>query len=508
LATVDKRGVDDLVSSTERLLEELGDPDRLTADVPGEAEPASRAAAQAEAMEYIDRSLGLVVDGRVEIEISDDDMVCKAGFYPPVAGGNPLEPDQVVRILQAQDVQYGIDQEAIKDAVFRCNTEGIGITGVEVARGTKPVEQVSEHILLNKELAQAAPAPEPGDQRVEYRERSPYTLVKKGTVLAILRPARKGEMGFTIKGLAIPYLQRRIRRLKPGQNVEQQEERFVAACDGRFAYDHYSFWVSEVLEVLGDVDYRTGNIEFPGDVMIHGVVKDGFRIVAGGSVLCQQTLDASEVECKKDLIIRQGIIGRKKGTVKVGGRIEAKFIENAYVEAAGPIQIEAGILHSAIHTQDTITTGRKGIIVGGTLWAQKGVTAAQLGTSMGVSTEVRVGIDYAVQRRLEWIRDRNIELAMKLRSVERRLQADTAGREPLLAARDKLKSYMSKLNEAAMTLVSHLDKNEEATVVVTGMVYPGCYIEICHIPFVVRSMMSGVSFQLDKSKGKVTVAHH
>ena len=43
------------------------------------------------------------------------------------------------------------------------------------------------------------------------------------------------------------------------------------------------FWVDEVLGVATDVDYHSGNIDFPGDVIIQGDVKDGFAVKAGKS---------------------------------------------------------------------------------------------------------------------------------------------------------------------------------------------------------------------------------
>jgi len=115
----------------------------------------------------------------------------------------------------------------------------------------------------------------PSAGRIEHRQGSPCTLVEKGAALGILVPARRGRAGTRIKGLAILYIRTRIRRLKPGKSVEHQDRRFLAACDGRFAYDHFSFRVSEFLEARGDDDCKTGSNDFPGNVLIHGEVKGG-----------------------------------------------------------------------------------------------------------------------------------------------------------------------------------------------------------------------------------------
>ena len=71
--------------------------------------------------------------------------------------------------------------------------------------------------------------------------------------------------------------------------------------------------------------------------------------------------------------------------------------------------------------------------------------------------------------------------------------------------RDKLQAALHKMNEAAGNLVFHLDKNEDAKIVVRGTVYPGVYIEICHVSYIVNHRMTGVCFKLDKAKGKVVV---
>ena len=59
------------------------------------------------------------------------------------------------------------------------------------------------------------------------------------------------------------------------------------------------------------------------------------------------------------------------------------------------------------------------------------------------------------------------------------------------------------MNEAANSLIFQLDKNEEADVIVKGSIFPGAYIEICHLSHVVSREMKQVRFRLDKKKGKV-----
>ena len=54
-------------------------------------------------------------------------------------------------------------------------------------------------------------------------------------------------------------------------------------------------------------------------------------------------------------------------------------------------------------------------------------------------------------------------------------------------------------------MVNELDKNEEADVKVSASVYPGVYIEICHISYIVNRELKHCRFYLDKVKGKIAV---
>jgi uncharacterized protein (DUF342 family) len=332
-------------------------------------------------------------------------------------------------------------------------------------------------------------------------------MVQEGEVLARVQPIQEGLQGTTVTGKALPYETKKIQKLAPGPNTNQDGDCVVATCSGRFEISQTSFRVNEILELESDVDYGTGHIDFPGDVIIHGEIKDDFRVHSGGSIYCKKTMDASEVSCSGDLMVNWGIIGKKKGSVKAGGSVKTRFIENCYVEAKGAIFVEVGIMNSTVYSLDTIELGMKGVIVGGTIHGQNKVVATQIGSTMGPRTEIYLGIDYTVKQKLEWIREKNTELAFKLQQVKRKVQLAEDGKERLLEIQKKLQEALHKMNKAASELLFQLDKNEEATVEVRSAVFPGAYIEICHVPYVVSRKIEQVLFRLDKAKGKVLVEH-
>ncbi len=493
----------DLVQASEALLEDVGQASDL-ATAP--SEETQRKVNEEVLKTFIlaeEEEADYPVDGYGEITVSDDGMTAKASFFPPSNGGQLLSPDAFGRTLEAKGIRYGVDWETIKEALFRCNTEQVEVPDVLVARGRDPIDQTPAYLAIEERLLQSPHKPDTDGARMDFREISPFVIVRKGEVLARLIPERSGSEGYTVHGRALPYQATKAPRPKAGRNTRLEGDRVLAERDGKFQRGVDSFWVNEILELNGDVDYRTGHVDFPGDVVIQGEIKAGFRVQAGGSVYCAKTMDASEVLSAQDLVVRWGLIGRKSGKVKVGGGVTAKFIENCYVEAKGPVRVEVGILNSAVFSGDRVELGRKGVIAGGSVTAQNGVRATQLGTRMGPRTEIYCGTDYAVEHKLEWIRNKNLELAFKLTQVERRLKQPDGSRARLLEIQRRIREAIHKLNEAAQSLVFQLDKNEAAEVVVSGFAYPGVYIEICHVSFVVVRAMKSVRFYLDKEKGKI-----
>ena len=92
--------------------------------------------------------------------------------------------------------------------------------------------------------------------------------------------------------------------------------------------DERKISVIPVIEVNGDVDLSTGNIEFVGNVIVRGSVQTGFFVKAGGDVEITGTVSGGIVE-GKDVVIRMGIIGMQNGYVSAVQDLQAKFIQNA-----------------------------------------------------------------------------------------------------------------------------------------------------------------------------------
>ncbi|GAB4370601.1 MAG: hypothetical protein Kow009_07020 [Spirochaetales bacterium] len=310
--------------------------------------------------------------------------------------------------------------------------------------------------------------------------------------------------GRSIRGRELPYPVETIQLLVGGKNLETREDGIYATKDGVLKIQGEKIWVEEFLHVPGNVDYHTGNIDFPGDLMIDRDIQEGFQVRTGGGILCKGTIYASNVFCKGDLVVSGGILGKNKSKIVVEGSVQVRFLENCYIESRKDVYSEAGAFHSIVYTLGTFRTGKKGLVVGGKITAQEGMDVANIGTSTSPKTELILGNDFQVHRKLERIKDKSIEISLKLKEVDAVLKRNPLSKG-LASTREALMQNLQVLAEASQRLIQFLTRNENASLNVMGTIVPGTYIEICNISFIVPRLLKSVSFYLNRKMGRVEV---
>jgi uncharacterized protein (DUF342 family) len=505
MAGDDDRRLESLLAGAASLLAEVAGP---RAAAPPAGRPTGKDLRDEE-LRQVDAMQDLSGDGRVEVVIAADGMSVRAHLDPPTGAPSAVDEDVVLALLRERGVTTGIDRRAVREAVRKSSIERVIVRDAIVARGQKPVDEVPPGLAIERALLEKPAVDSAGDPGpVDFRALSAFVTLKAGAALARATPGRHGVMGVTVRGVAVPYGRLPDVSPRPGSNTRREGDTVVAACDGLFKTDAGFFRIDEVLEVPGDVDFSVGNIDFPGDVVIHGVIRNGFRVRAGRSLHCSRSIDASEVTTGGDLVTAQGIIGRRQAIIKSGGGITARFIENCVVEAAGTIRVQTGIMNSSMHTLDRLEMGDRGVIVGSIVVACDGVTTAQIGSSRSPRAEIRCGTDYLVDRKLAALRDHTIALTARLRQVEERKRREPGAAPGLGALADRIRGMIRGLNEAAGALVPALDRNAEARVSVRGSVYPGTVIEICRVSYVVPRPLSFVTFRLDRSAGRIVTMRY
>ncbi len=444
-------------------------------------------------------------DGTLTISYDENSMEARGDFFPPIGDGDPLTHDFVSNALLKFNIKYGVIWENIENALSSIGKNRKPVKEVLIAQGEKAIPDVPAYFQLDKTLMNPG-FPGLDVPRIDYKAISPFIMVKKDQILAVQQKAVEGRDGKNIHGDPIPKGLLNIQGVSGEKNVRTEDDKIVSNIDGRLIHNNGILSVDEVLVIKGNVGYATGHISFPGDIVIEGFVAEGFKVISGGSIMTKETLDATEVIAKKDIIVHGGIIGHGRALLKAGGSIKAKFVRNCRLAARNEINIDSEIISSSVFTLQSLFMGDKGSIVGGEIYAVHGIKTAFIGKRGGKSTKIHCGIDFTIQQELE-------KLNYKLRIINGKQQKlkDIIESSPHASLADqkieelsaRLKDELEKIQAHIIELLAKLNADEQASVEVKGEITPGTVIQICDIALYVESTIKKAKITLSKEQGKL-----
>jgi uncharacterized protein (DUF342 family) len=445
-------------------------------------------------------------DGHIEVVFSDNDIEARGDFYPPLGSGQPITSDYIDTLLERLKLVYGVNRDAIIEAAMKCTKERRVIKDILIAKGDPPVPEILEYVQLNPLLGQNVPA---GDGQIDYRSRSPFIIVKKDQALAKQKSRKPGKDGKNVHGAAVPHETVRPEGVTGGGNTRMEGRLLLSNINGQLVLSKDVVSVSDSLTIKGPVGYKTGNIIFPGDVAIEGPVSDGFKIYSGGSVTIKQTFDVTDSITKGDLCVAGGIIGRGRALVKVGGCLKTKFIENCKAACRKTITVDSEIINSHIFTLENLEMGDKGMILGGEIYAVKGIRAHGIGKKSGKATHIHCGVDFTAEQERE--KNNNILrlTAAKLERIKSIMAMESSEavsgekRAKLEELTRRLEDEQKKAQAAVTELMGRIVIDNHATVEVTGEIAAGTLIEICQVALFVSEPLRKVRIRLDTENGKL-----
>ena len=447
-----------------------------------------------------------------QLFVSQDRMLVSARFYPPSVKGERMSYQEFINDLGVKNIKFGVQtQDLIKffEAPDYC-------TNIVVAKGQPPRQGEDARIEYYFETDLRAKPTHLEDGSVDFFHLNTVSHCKKGDVLAKLFPEDPGEYGTSVFDEKIKPRDVKRTSLKYGRNITLSEDRRILTSDvdGHVTLVDDKVFVSDVLEVE-NVDNATGNIDYEGSVKINGNVCTNFSVKAKGNIEVKGVVEGAYLEAEGNIIIARGMNGMVKGTLKAGGNVIAKFIENAKVSAGGYVSTES-ILHSEVMAGTEIqVSGKKGFITGGRVCATNLIQVKTLGSPMGADTTVEVGADPEVKSRMQQLQKLMIEnkktmysISPVLTSTAQKLsQGVKLKPEQVKYFQELLQTHKSKQQEQEtcmkemQSLQTILDESANARVEVTGEVFSGTRICIADVSMVVKNSMSYCKFV--KSQGDV-----
>ncbi|THB66768.1 MAG: DUF342 domain-containing protein [Spirochaetaceae bacterium] len=443
-------------------------------------------------------------DGIFTVEISDDGLEAVGEFRPPVGKGLPLVIDHVELELQKFDVTYNVDWFTVHKSIDECNHGHKIVSGVVVAKGLAPEPYIPERLVVEEKYRRRHPVAgvvKAGQDKMDLRERQLFIVVQAGDIIARRVAEQEGKEGVGVTGQPIPVPKPSVAQPELGENVEEEFGIVKAAVGGQLLFSNSLIEVQETLQLTEGVGYHTGHIRFPGNCVLAGAVKPGFKLWLGGKLHAKDTVDVTEVFCNGRIVCDGGLMGHGEGVVRSKDRIRTRFIENCIVESHGAIYVQQSILYGKVRSLDRIVLGDRSKVVGSDLSAVNGVFAHSLGSERGGRVSVWVGINFVVERKMEVLRQRIDNLVERIARMRSHLQIRDSERgqqhmQDLIEERDDLHGKIGEL-------LGSLDANEQAIVAVKDKVQAGTMIQICRSFLTVEETVKNVQFRLDPAEGVI-----
>ena len=400
------------------------------------------------------------MDAEFLVYLSRDKLVAWLLVLPPCGNGT-LHAEEVGRVLQSQQVTSGLDTAqvtgiAVQRPYFKM---------IPIAVGTPAKEGTDGSLVEHYARTQDREVKVDENGVADYRSSNYVRQVYKDTVICDIILPVEGIPGLSVDGKVIQPRAVRAAKVPKGRNTTITEDglHLVATMDGNLEFKGDGFHVRPVMEIPGDVDYETGNINFTGDVHVKGDVRENFSVIATGSVTIDGLVEAATVEAGADLIITKGVVGDNRALLKCGGTLRAKYLESCVIYA-GKCVFSDCIMSSQVFSDGCIdVTSGRGSIVGGALVAAAGIRAKMIGAESGRRTDLTMGVLPVVQAEMQDLRVELEKSRGEIEELDRQLayleaRQGMEGSDPRIAKARMRRSVLAMKEQQAVKRMEALEE--------------------------------------------------
>ncbi|MDS1029500.1 FapA family protein [Bacillota bacterium LX-D] len=219
-----------------------------------------------------------------------------------------ITAEDIISVLKAKGIIHGILPKVINIAI-----ESDQEVEYIVAKGDPPlpgkdaaIRKIYEEKNLNSE------------QDASLMRYFNLISVEAGEPLVEIIPPEPGKNGTDVLGNIVSSPPPKTIDLRAGKGAVLSSDgtKASAAIAGNPVLKGTIISVSPVYALTGDVDTKTGHINFKGDITIYGNVQDGMKVTASGKVLVNGFVGKSLIVAGGDVLIQQNMVG---GTARAGG---------------------------------------------------------------------------------------------------------------------------------------------------------------------------------------------
>ena len=461
--------------------------------------------------------------------LSRDRMRASIVLHPLLLDYPTISKEELYQLLTVSGIVTGVDYRQLS-LVKQCVENGrADDERIVVARGTDPIPGRDAHLKFQLEIGPIA-GELLDDGSIDFRERKIMVPVSAGQMIDVKAPPTSGRPGATVLGER--KAQRHGRDIEvhtAGDAVYSEASRQVTAtCDGVLSIVKNSvIKVFSKIEIPGNIDYATGNVESSNCVVVRGSVLPNFKVRTGGDLEIRGSVTSAQVLSMANIVVKGGILGRSS-IVSASGDVDINFIEQGKIRCGGTCVIRKQCYYSAIWCGDHIRCRKESILVGGELIAEGSISAGSVGGPDADPAFLAAGVS---AERVVQSRNLLMRLEEYKTSIIQRLKGYTGDArskklQKLKGGADKLEHLLKKINMIPGTglysrppegdggdgVVKVDSKPHEGpatfdigaiTIDIHGTAHPGTILQIGNRTRTLDQHLSATRFYLDEAQGRI-----
>ncbi len=382
---------------------------------------------------------------KIKVEVTHD------GYEAYVTIDEPdLQPTDVQAALEAYGVVYGLDSNAIFEALGKLGSRVLAANGSRHDDGKDAWFEKTK----NRDASEA-------------EEKFGIANIYAGEIIGIIHKLTPGSVGVDVYGKKVQPKQGKNINIFAGPNVKRTEADdeviFEAAVDGNLHVSNSSIEITGEHVIRGDVDYSNGEIEFAGTLKVYGDVKGSGSLKVKHDVFVQGSVEDAKIISGGNVTVKGSFVGRGDGLIRAAGNVEVHVVLNQMIEAGGSITIIKESVNAHLIASNEVY-GKFAVIMGGVVTAGDKIEVRTLGGELYSTTRAKLGLHELLTDDLKAI-GKEIEIQTK--------SSDEIKNEIYLLVRDRidgnnftsdkanqLKLLQTKLREMNETIKNLTDKKE------------------------------------------------
>jgi uncharacterized protein len=328
-----------------------------------------------------------MMSGLLKLTISKDFLQAFLSIEEKEKDFSNITEQAILNVLESSGVVYGIKRETIQKIL---ENPKLLYEETLIAKGEIPTN--GQDGILKMELSEEAKS---NNEDFNYRNVIKIPSVRSGQKIASIIPPTRGVNGKSILNKELVSTPGKPFRLRLGKNIVEKDNQLYATIDGQLSLVDNRINVFPVFEVPGDLDLKTGNITFIGNVVIRGNVPTGYSVTAGGDIKIFGMVEGADLNAGGSIFVSGGIAGSNRGKITAGGDIQASYINQGQIKAGHNIEVTTTILHSIVNAGHQILC-KNGSIIGGSCSAGSSIISLKIGNEMQSRTEISFNVDQQV----------------------------------------------------------------------------------------------------------------